>query len=752
MTAPGTIHHLHADDFDRLVPKALANVELRGALAKATDTIRNRRALALDGVDLQHLRSQAKTTKASALDRLDEHLERFEREATARGTVVHWARDAADARRIVLDIARTSGAGLAVKAKSMASEEIGLNDALIDAGIVPVETDLGEWIVQLAEETPSHILVPAIHKRRTEIRDLLARVLGRPMPDDADGLTAVARDELRPRFAEAALGISGGNFLIAETGSFLLIENEGNIRLTTSLPRVHVAVIGIEKIVPTLGELGPLVRLITRSGTGQAISTYQTLVTGPKRSSEDDGPDALHVVLLDNGRSRLLADEITAQTLRCIRCSACLNICPVYRQIGGHAYGSVYPGPIGAILTPQIAGLHAASQLPGASSLCGACREVCPVDIDIPGVLLHLRAEAADGRHEVDATTRAKVAEKSRAFRVWRAAATAPTIFRWFGRGARLAAWIGRARPSLGRRLGPLAAWMDGRAAPRPARRSFLEGETARRLAWRPTAEPPVGTRLKTGVATSASPAPVECAVGDDPRVTTLAAIRASLAEARRSHRGGAHPPPPAIAVPTTIAVPDAGCAAETADEDLARTRIDRFAAALERVQGACHRCTSDEGAMEALRAIVRDRKVKRLVRSDDPLVRTILEGVTGGFELLPHDASRAVMLTADLGVTRGALGVAEYGTIVLPTGASPQTERSRFAALLPDAHVAIIAASDLVERWDDAVVAMRSMPDGPPPTVTFATGPSRTADIELELVLGVHGPRAQHVVVLEHR
>ena len=740
----GSIHHLHADEFDRLVPRALANVELRGALAKATDTIRNRRAAALEGVDLQGLRARAKATKSAALARLDEHLERFEREATARGAVVHWARDAADARRIVVDLAAARNARLAVKSKSMVSEEIGLNDALIDAGVVPVETDLGEWIVQLGEETPSHILVPAIHKRRVEIRDLLARVLGRPMPDDAEGLTAIARDELRPRFASADLGISGANFLVAETGSFLLIENEGNIRLTTSLPKTHVAVIGIEKMVPTLDELGPLVRLVTRSGTGQAISCYQTLVTGIKRSPEDDGPDELHIVLVDNGRADLLADEITAQTLRCIRCSACLNVCPVYRQIGGHAYGSVYPGPIGAILTPQIAGMHTASQLPGASSLCGACREVCPVDIDIPGVLLHLRGEAGRHPEDADATSRRKIAEKSRAFTLWRRAATSPTLFRWFGRGARLTATVARMRPSLGRRLGPLAGWLDGRTAPRPAARPFSEGATAQRLA----VEVAVAASPRMASARAAAAVSSGRAESGTARDVVLGHVRAALARAADHADRGPHPPAPAIAVPdaTSIAAADEPAAIDR------QTLVERFATALERVQGACHRVTSDDGAIEALRAIMRDRGVRRVVRSDDPLVRSLLAGVAGGFELLDPDADRTQILDADLGVTRAALGVAEYGTIVLPTGGSPATERSRLAALLPDAHVAIVAAGDLVTTWDDAVAAMHDLPDGPPPTVTFATGPSRTADIELELVLGVHGPRAQHAIVLEHR
>ena len=486
MTTPGSIHHLDATRFDELVPKALADVELRGALANATDKIRNRRAAALEGVDLQVLRGEAKATKDDALQRLDEHLERFEHEATSRGVVVHWAADAEDARSTVLEIARHHDARLAVKSKSMVTEEIGLNDALIDAGVIPVETDLGEWIVQLAEEPPSHILVPAIHKRRHEIRELFGRVLGRVMPEDAEGLTEVARNELRERFAHADIGISGVNFLIAETGSFLLIENEGNIRLTTSLPKVHIAVAGIEKIVPTLDELGPLVRLITRSGTGQPISCYQTLVTGPKTSDSDDGPEEVHVVLIDNGRSGLLDDPVTAQTLRCIRCSACLNVCPVYRQIGGHAYGSVYPGPIGAILTPQIVGLHDASQLPGASSLCGACREVCPVDIDIPGVLLHLRHAAAGTRNEDptgDSTTEHMIRGKRRMFSAWRIAMTSPSVYHWFGRFARLGAMIARSFPGIGGKIGPLSGWLKGRTAPRPARRCFGEGRTAHRLA-----------------------------------------------------------------------------------------------------------------------------------------------------------------------------------------------------------------------------------------------------------------------------
>src|SRR2546430_134836 len=277
---------------------------------------------------------------------------------------------------------------------SMASEEIRLNAALAARGIAAVETDLGEYIVQLAGEEPSHIVVPAIHKTKGQIAALFAAKLGMEPSDDVTRLAAAARQALRRRFAEADLGVSGVNFAVAETGTILILENEGNARLTTSLPRTHVALMGIEKVIPRFADLEVFLRLLPRSGTGQALTAYQSLLTGTKRQPADEGPEELHIVLLDNGRSRMLASAVTRQTLACIRCGACLNACPVYRQIGGHAYGSVYPGPIGAVLTPQLLGMGESSALPYASSLCGACRDVCPVKIDIPAVLLHLRGQA----------------------------------------------------------------------------------------------------------------------------------------------------------------------------------------------------------------------------------------------------------------------------------------------------------------------------------------------------------------------
>jgi L-lactate dehydrogenase complex protein LldF len=303
----------------------------------------------------------------------------------------------------------------------MTTEETHLNKALEAAGMQVVETDLGEYIIQLANEPPSHIIAPAIHKTRGQVAELFTAELGMPPTDDIVKLTGTARTTLRDRFATADLGISGVNFAIAETGTIVIIENEGNIRLTTSLPRVHIAMMGIEKVIPRFADLDVFLKLLPRSGTGQRLTTYQSFITGTKRHATDEGPEELHIVLLDNGRSRMLAHPITRQSLACIRCGACLNACPVYQQVGGHAYGSVYPGPIGAVITPQLMGIEKTSQLPFASSLCGACRDVCPVKIDIPQLLLHLRAEISPRKGSVT---------ERLAFKLWAQVMTSLGLYR----------------------------------------------------------------------------------------------------------------------------------------------------------------------------------------------------------------------------------------------------------------------------------------------------------------------------------
>jgi L-lactate dehydrogenase complex protein LldF len=342
------------------------------------------------------LRDRARAIKEKTIARLDHYLIRLEESVARAGGVVHWARTGEEAREIILDIARRNGVRRVVKSKSMVTEEIDLNEALGRAGIEAVETDLGEYIVQLAGERPSHILAPAIHKSKGDISDLFADKLGAVNLVEAEELTAVAREQLRQNFCTADMGVTGANFAVAETGTVALVENEGNIRLSTTLPRVHVAVMGVEKVIPSLADLAVFLRILARSASGQKMSSYVSLITGPRREGETDGARQFHLVILDNGRTRILADEEKRESLYCLRCGACLNVCPVYQKIGGHAYGSVYSGPIGSIITPQLVGLGRAVDLPFASSLCGACREICPVKINIPHILLSLRSDWAE--------------------------------------------------------------------------------------------------------------------------------------------------------------------------------------------------------------------------------------------------------------------------------------------------------------------------------------------------------------------
>ncbi|MBL8734725.1 MAG: iron-sulfur cluster-binding protein [Planctomycetes bacterium] len=463
--------HLDAEHFDQNARAALQDATLRQALRRATDLFAERRARAIGAVeDWEALREQARAIKAHTLARLDHYLTQFADQAERAGVKVHWAKDAAAACRIVAQIAADHDCHRLVKAKSMATEEIGLNAALARADKEPIETDLGEWIIQLAGETPSHIIVPAIHKTRQAIGALFVDQLGIPPTTEPAVLADHARQRLRAHFAQADLGISGVNFGVAETGTILILENEGNARMTTTLPRVHIAVMGIEKVIPRFADLEVFLRLLPRSGTGQHLTTYQSLLTGP---SPQDGPRELHVVLLDNGRSRIVADEAMRSTLACIRCGACLNACPVYQQIGGHAYGSVYPGPIGAILSPQLDGHAGATTLPFASSLCGACKDVCPVKIDIPSLLLELRHRAvlSPPPHQ-----RRRPFLERLGFRLWAFCHRGP-------RRQALLMFLTRLllRVPGVRRLGPAGAWTATRELPAPPRLPFRRRPEARR-------------------------------------------------------------------------------------------------------------------------------------------------------------------------------------------------------------------------------------------------------------------------------
>ncbi|MDX1609233.1 MAG: LutB/LldF family L-lactate oxidation iron-sulfur protein [Halofilum sp. (in: g-proteobacteria)] len=449
---------------------ALGDPRLQSALGNIQHGFTERRRQALDALpEFEQLRAHGTAIRDHAIEHLDAYLERFEQQVDAAGGQVHWARDAAEACAAVAGICRAAGARTVTKGKSMATEEIGLNEHLEAEGFTPVETDLGEYILQLRGDTPSHIIAPAIHLKRDQIFEAFQAhhdpALSSHSDDHAE-LQAEARRVLRRRFFEADVGITGANFCIAETGSTVIVTNEGNGDLTQCLPRVHVVVAGIDKIVPTLEDTSTLLRLLARSATGQDITVYTTFSSGPRRADDLDGPDEFHVVLLDNGRSGMLGGELQPM-LRCIRCGACMNHCPVYGAIGGHAYGWVYPGPMGAVLTPQMVGIERSADLPNASTFCGRCAEVCPVGIPLPDLMRYWREREYEGGHQPAAARWG--------LGLWARVAVRPRLYHALARlGARILGRLGHRRGRLARL--PLAGgWTRGRDLPAPVGRTFTE-------------------------------------------------------------------------------------------------------------------------------------------------------------------------------------------------------------------------------------------------------------------------------------
>jgi L-lactate dehydrogenase complex protein LldF len=463
---------IHGNDIHTKGAATIGNAGLAEAYRSSAVRLYTHRLHAVSEVPgFERLRDQARAVKRHTIENLDYYLEQFADGVERQGGTVHWAANAEEVCRIVVDLAQQAGAHEVVKGKSMVGEEVELNNALAAAGVRAVETDLGEFIIQLADERPAHIVAPAIHKTRQDVSDLFVQHLGAERTVVPEELTAIARRALREMFQKAGVGVSGCNFAVAETGTVVTIENEGNIRMCTTVPRVHIALVGIEKLIPRLADLGVFLRLLGRSGTGQKLTSYTSLLSGPQRPQED-GPQAMHVVMIDNGRTKALADPKMREMLYCIRCGACLNVCPVYRKIGGHAYGGVYSGPIGALVTPEFGGIAAARDLPFASSLCGACREVCPVRINIPDLLLHLRGEA---QQRAPLPGPGLVSERTM-FRLWAWAMRHPALYRWGSRCARWGqtllarqGWI-RQVPAY-----PVSQWTKERDFPALASQSFRE-------------------------------------------------------------------------------------------------------------------------------------------------------------------------------------------------------------------------------------------------------------------------------------
>jgi L-lactate dehydrogenase complex protein LldF len=431
-----------------------------------------RAAVFPDPKEWRQMRGLGASIRARALANLPRLLETLESNCRRNGIRVHWAETADEGNRTVFEILQSRGAKRVIKGKSMVSEEMLLNEYLEERGIESLESDLGEYIIQLDHETPSHIIAPAVHKNRKQIARLFGeKIRGAEYTEDIEQLTAIARRVLRRKFFEADAGISGVNFAVAETGTLCLVENEGNGRMCTHVPPLHIAVMGIEKVVERLEDVPPLYSALTRSATGQPITTYFNMITSPRAPGEKDGPLEIHLVILDNGRTRIFADEQLAATLRCIRCGACMNHCPVYTRVGGHAYQAVYSGPIGKILTPQLEGLGRRHDLPEGSSLCGACAEVCPVEIPITELILRLRQEAArrDPASSVLGSGQEANPIEAAGWKIWAAAHRHPSLYRALGFA------MTRLRRFMPARLPILSAWTSVRATPRPARRTLHE-------------------------------------------------------------------------------------------------------------------------------------------------------------------------------------------------------------------------------------------------------------------------------------
>lgn len=752
--------------FPAAARRPLADSQLRANLARATSTIRDKRARVVDELpDWDELRAGGAAIKESALLDLAAHLESLEAAVTAAGGVVHWAKDGNEACSIVAGIASSHGVDEVVKVKSIATDEIDLNANLAADGVHALETDLAELIVQLDDDSPSHILVPAIHRNRAEIRDIFRRELGLDdLTDDPPALAEAARLHLRRKFLSARMGVSGANFAVAETGSVCIFESEGNGRMCTTLPDVLVTVMGIEKVVPTWRDMEVFLQLLPRSSTGERLNPYTSVWSGTAAARDSgDGPSEFHLVLLDNGRVQTLADEVGRQALRCIRCSACLNVCPVYTRVGGHAYESVYPGPIGAILTPQLVGIGgrstkdraSAASLPYASTLCGACAEVCPVKIEIPRLLTHLRAREVAARSRLDPeklTMKALFHTFSTRERYERAQKAARLASRPLARRGSGANRVIRRAP------GPLAAWTDSRDLPAPPAESFREWWRRTRArsepaapAARPAASSGSGGR---GIA------------GGSGRTMSYLSPHIGLKYDTVAGKGGPGAREDILGrVRAAVAGSEGAPVVREYRTEDTRSRdeiVTLFAERAAEYRATVHRVGEGEVAATVARIAEEAGAGTVGIPSDLPGewrpegldLRTdggragggaAGEGGGGG-----AGAGRELLSARELDALDGALtgcavAIAEVGAFVLDGGAA---QGRRALTLVPDLHVCVVRESQVVGLVPEAVRALApSVRAGRP--LTFVAGPSATSDIELDRVEGVHGPRILHVVLV---
>ncbi len=675
-------------DFRRRTREAIADANLQWAL---DDNAEHRRAARLAAFaslpDQAEVRASARAVRQEVVTYLDRYLAEFIDRASANGFRVHQAHDAGQACRIVIDLCHEHRAGLIAKSKSMISEEIGLNAALEASGFRVVETDLGEYIVQLRGERPTHLISPAVHLRRQDVGRLFERELGMAYTEDVAQLTSAARHKLRDVFLDADIGISGVNFGVAETGTLCLVTNEGNGRMVTTLPPVHIALMGIERLLPSLADLATMLRVLPRSATGQKLTAYVSLIQGPRGPLDPDGPQERHIILIDNGRSRLTGTRLE-ESLLCIRCGACLNACPVYREIGGHTYGSIYQGPIGSVLSPALFGVAEFGHLAKASSLCGACEEACPVGLPLPDLLLRLRDDYIQ--------VAPQPAWMRWAMRAYAWAVVSPRRYRLAQTAAALAVRIAPRRAGWITQLpGPLSGWTASRHFPpfpsRPFRDRFAGLEPAA----------PRSTEHRTG-STERSVEPEPSPKGD--------------------------------------------------------ALMDHFEREVQALGGEVIRCAAEEGPARAARSL-QSLGVRSLIawERDDPILGAICEacaqrGMAISIPRFPaegggaHQTALTQASHADAGLTGATAGLADTGTLVLPAGPG----RPSIASLLPATHLAVLRSRDVypsLESWLEAGGASDVLSA---PAVALVSGPSRTADIEMTLTVGVHGPGKLIVLCLD--
>ena len=680
--------------FRTRIKGSLADSNLQSALdANAERRLQVRQNAFASLADPQGLRARAHLVRAEVIEHLESYLELFIEHAQVNGIQIHHAADADQAIKVVLEIASQTGAKLIAKSKTMVSEEIGLNHALEKQAIQVVETDLGEYIVQLRGEAPSHIITPAVHLRRQDVGKLFEEKLGLPYTEDIGIMTALARRTLRQVFMDADIGISGVNFGVAETGTLCVVTNEGNGRMVTTVPRTHIALMGIERLVPTMDDLALMLSLLPRSATGQKLSVYTSLLNSPRRSDDPDGPQERHVILVDNGRTAVRESELR-EILYCIRCGACLNACPVFREIGGHAYisihgkGSPYSGPMGSVVSPALFGQDDYGHLARASSLCGACREACPVDIDLPKLLLKIRAGI--GANQAQYHPKPNAPELlAMGLRLFSLAATSPRRYaiaqRLVGLFGSLATLLSKGDPWM--RLPGFSGWGYSKDFPRPAGKSFR-------------------TRYSSQIKPKA----------DD-------------------HDKSPRPGDISATGPTEI---------DTAQID-SRELVKKFAAELEAL-GAKFIFCSPEAVLPKILELLQGRGIDEILAWDAAyLPGGLLQRLSETGVQIIHPTGETVQTNSHirLGLSGASAAIADTGSLLLLGGPG----RPLTVSLLPEIHIALVWAKDVFEQLNQVLqlVVIKEAP-----AAVLISGPSRTADIEMTLTIGVHGPAELHVICME--